>query len=300
MAMNAIASLVYNCAASLVSIIQVCLSSSFFIRFKKTDGRKEIFILGNGPSLQTNLARDIDFLKNQTVLCVNGFALSEAYPLLKPAYYLMADEAFWNYDELTEKTKKIVSEVTSSLVEKTTWDVMLLLPVKAKKYPHFITGILSNQHIRIQYFNTTPVKGFTQLCHFLLRHNLGIPSAQNVIIPGLMIAINLGYEKVYLLGADHSWHENYFIDDENRVCLKDVHFYEPAPRFTPLLYKGRPVKLYEQFESLARVFRIYHFIQTYARSQNVVIYNASEKSYIDAFERISMEKVKENFSVHLT
>ena len=53
-----------------------------------------------------------------------------------------------------------------------------------------------------------------------------MPRPRNVLIPSIMLAINSGYRRVYVAGADHSWLKTLSVDDENRVVSIQPHFYK--------------------------------------------------------------------------
>lgn len=280
-----------NVMLTIFSFIKVIFSIKYIPTFNKIDNENNIFILGNGPSLKINLERDINFLMQRTVLCVNGFSLSPEFKMIKPKYYLLADDAFWK-NNYSEDVNNFVSNVLESIVSTTSWPMKMFIPFKAKKNKQFINKLKKNKFINISYYNSNTIKGFVKINHLLFKYNLGMPSTQNVLIPSLMIAINLKYSKIYLLGADHSWHENYIVNENNIVCIKDAHFYDPNPVYKPLLNEGKPIRLHELFESLAKAFQTYHIIKHYADFQKVEVYNTSEKSYIDAFPRVKLNDIK--------
>lgn len=57
--------------------------------------KKECVILGNGPSLKKSLENDLDFISNRIVFCVNFFATSDYFEVVKPKFYVFADPGFW-------------------------------------------------------------------------------------------------------------------------------------------------------------------------------------------------------------
>lgn len=273
---------------SCVTIGRVVVKSKWFIRFPQRKDSENIIVLGNGPSLSVNLTRDLGVLEQHPVLCVNGFALSEAYEKIQPTYYVLADGAFWA-DELPEKTRKFVSSTFDAIDQKTCWPMTLFLPAEGlHSFRRKNAAIFSNPYILVQEYNTTVLRGFKGLVHTLLQCNLGMLSRQNVLIPSLILAINMGYKRILLLGADHSWHRNLFVTNDNLVCLKDDHFYDESQPPVTVMIGNRPSRLHEQFESLAKALRIYWEIAAYMQKKNAVIINASELSFIDAFPRAKL------------
>jgi hypothetical protein len=47
----------------------------------------------------------------------------------------------------------------------------------------------------------------------------------------------------------------------------------------------------ELFEAFATMFRGYDMLQVYAKSVGCKIYNASSKTFVDAFERVKPEQI---------
>ncbi len=96
----------------------------------------------------------------------------------------------------------------------------------------------------------------------------------------------MGYDTVYVAGADHSWMRTLAVDDNNEVVAIQEHFYKESGQEQQRVsheYKG--YRLHQIVESMAIAFRSYHRIENYARVKGVAIYNVTPVSYIDAFER---------------
>ena len=109
------------------------------------------------------------------------------------------------------------------------------------------------------------------------------------MVAAIFLAINLGYARIYLHGADHSWHEDLVLNEENIVCIKDRHFYDKGEvALTPWRIgdkNGTTWKMHEILMALSKKFQGYHVLAEYASYRKAKIYNASKKTYIDAFER---------------
>ncbi len=278
-----------NFFLTIFSLVQVTFKSRWFIKFPKAH-EKEIIVLGNGPSLNANLERDYNILLRNTLMCVNGFALSPYYEKLKPRYYVLADPAFWS-ETLPEERQKFINNTIQTISQKTTWPIILFLPFEGYNIFNKKSFFKNNPFILLQPYNDVPLRGFTFLIHKLLQLKLGVITKQNVILVCLILSINLEFKRIILLGADHSWHKNLHVTDDNRVVIIDEHFYHNEPNYIPLMINNRPSKLFEQFEALVKTFQAYWKIKSYAQERNAEIINASEVSYIDAFERRKLNKL---------
>jgi hypothetical protein len=244
-------------------------------------------ILGNGPSLNLSLDKHPSFFKDRPLLCVNGFSLAKEYSELKPSYYVMLDSSFWLH------SSDIVLEIIGNIKTKTTWKLCLLLPPQAKRSPYLSDLEKQNPNIRIVFFNYTVFKGFDRIGHFFYRRNMAMIQSQNVLAASLFLSVNMGFKDIYLFGADHTWHENLYINEENVLCVKHKHFYENEEKLSYMpFYKARHLaqtfRMDEIFHIFSKTFYGYVALNNYAISQNCRIYNASEVSFIDAFKRIKL------------
>jgi hypothetical protein len=109
-----------------------------------------------------------------------------------------------------------------------------------------------------------------------------------------MIAINRGYKKIILLGADHSWLKDLSVNDNNEALLNHKHFYDAQTSKPTRMYrhqKGTIRHLHEILEKLMISFRSYFEVKAWAEKNQVKIINATPGSYIDAFEREMLENV---------
>lgn len=176
--------------------------------------------------------------------------------------------------------------------ECTNWPLYLFVPMAAKK-SRLITSLVENKNVRILYINYVVFKGFKTLAYLFFKKNKAIIQSQNVLVTSLFLTVNMGYKKIELVGAEHSWHEELRVNDDNLVCMKHVHFYEKDSEIKLIpFYKSRhkheTFYMHEIFIVWAKVFYGHVQVNSYANSRGSKIYNASETSYIDAYERIKL------------
>lgn len=272
-----------NCINTSASLLKVLLFSKKAPDLPLPSGEK-CLVLGNGPSLRQTIEKHGDYLAAHPSLCVNTFCLSDEYLLLRPMYYVMLDPGLWFADN------KLIDETMSAIKTKTSWTLHLIVPYEAKR-SKLISSLGENSLIHIHYINYVVFKGFDSIAHSFYRKNKAMPQSQNVLVASLFLAINLGYKRIELFGADHSWHELLALNEDNIVCLKQVHFYENEAQvnyvpFYKAMHIDETFRMDEAFQAWAKVFHGYHRIRKYAESRDCLVYNASEKTYVDAFERI--------------
>lgn len=279
---NSTSTFLTNVLNSGISIVKVLIRSNLNIKNHPIKGIKKCVILGNGPSLSDSLIEYASILQNYQLIAVNGFALAKEYLVLKPNYYVLHDPAFWTAED------KLPEKIFNAIKSKTDWPLTIYIPNQAKN--SLLINSLISEKITIIYYNYVVYKGFTSLGHFLFNKNLAMPQSQNVLVACLFLTINMGFKDIYTLGADHTWHENLVVNENNVLCIKNVHFYSEETKvdFKPFR-KGLDVeetfKVYEIFEIWTKVFKGYEVISGYAKAKGSKIYNASKVSFIDTFER---------------
>ncbi|WP_459816514.1 6-hydroxymethylpterin diphosphokinase MptE-like protein [Geotalea toluenoxydans] len=284
--------IIINVAKTLYSVIRAvknCGNDKFLQLDNLT--KKDLCVLGNGPSLNHNLINNIDFITSRVSICVNDFISSDFFYTIKPSYYLLLDPAYWRHDSISEYIE-IRNSIFNRLNQNVDWCLTIIIPSIGKKELDWESIFDQNKNLKVAFINTTPISGYECVRHFLYKYQFGMPHAQNVLVAALFIGINLGFKNIFLLGADHSWHEELFVNNDNVACMKDRHFYDNGE------VKGVPFPMYHDsseipklhiiFDAFAKMFEGYHYIENYANYRGVQIYNASNKSYIDAFKRCAI------------
>ncbi len=279
-----------NLFASLLSIIKVILLSKFNLKIKKSAGGYDCVILGNGPSLNDTLKEDLNFAlgDKKKVIAVNSFVISEYYKRIKPDYYVLNAPEYW-LEVVSELHHKMRKDVFQNLILKTNWELTLFAPYQAKKSKMWKSLFESNPNIHTVFYNKTPVEGLTSINHFFFKKNFGMPRPYNVLLPSIFLALNMNFKKIFIFGADHSWHEEIRVDDANKVTVNHEHFYDKSEWRLPM-YKldGKEYRIHDVFRKLYLAFNGYFILREYSQSLNAEIYNASKLSYIDAFPKVKV------------
>lgn len=274
----------YNSAVQLcntaVSLLSVVIFSSFKCNKMINSIKHDIIsadcvVLGNGPSLKECLNNHIEVLDQKDLIAVNNFCFSEYFMILKPKYYILADPQFFDCKYSNEAVN--LQEDFLREIDKTNWGLFLFLPYQARKST-FVEKINKHEFIKIIYYNITPINCFSSIECWLFCHNLGMPIAQNVTCAAAFIMINLGYRCIYMLGIDHSWLKNFYVNDNNEIVFGDHHFYGNSEI-------KRGYSLGEWLLQLSITFNTHQRIHNYAIKKGTRIYNSTYGSYVDAYER---------------
>jgi hypothetical protein len=266
---------------TLISILSVFFFSKFSFRRNFTalikKNHNHCYLIANGPSLKQVFQNEKEIFEGQDVFTVNLFYETSFFYEMKPKNHIIADSGFWNP---TDDPRLI--EIHKNFKEKllkVSWDMNFFVPYAGYA---FIKDILkTNNKITIIPYNHTPVSGLKNISHFLYRNNLGMPIPTNVLNATIFIALNLGYKKLYLYGADHSWMKDLFIDEDNDICNYQNHFYDDEV----IPYKMKKGSLGEGLKGIVDAFESYKLLEDYSQSIGSKIVNKTKGSYIDVFDR---------------
>lgn len=260
-----------------LSVVVFSLPSTLVIRKNRIQGKGTIHILGTGPSLKKDYSAFLSGLsESDSLMVVNLFAITDLYEELKPQYYIIADPSFFTAEK---------NETVSALVSKTEWNVELFIPYTARKSP-LICTIKKNKFIHVNYLLNSPVfEGYDSINQFLYKHDMANPPYRNVLIAATFYCIKMRFSKIVIWGADHSWHEDLVLGNDNIVYIVDKHFYGENRKFAHLNKYGNHIKVHEEFFTIARALKVYHSLERFSRLYNCKIVNKSSKTWIDAFSR---------------
>lgn len=270
-----------NTLATIKSCVKQVVEKSAKIN-PANSATNQLIILGNGPSLRTNLNNDLDLLRSADTLAVNFAANTPEFSEIQPTYYLLADPHFFDKAGEDPNVGRLIENLNSI-----TFPMTLFVPAGAQKADSYF----HNHNLTVKHFSFTAVEGYTWFENAMMNSHRGMPRPRNVLIPSIMVGIWLGYKEIYLLGADHSWLKTLSVNDRNEVVSIQPHFYKEDSREQQRVnevYVNR--QLHEVLESMMIAFKSYHRIREYADRCGTQIFNSTPSSMIDAFERASLPR----------
>ena len=168
----------------------------------------------------------------------------------------------------------ILMDVLSNKVD---WELTLYIP-GTKRVQNEVSKKINNPNIKVVPFNSTRVIGLKSFRNWAYKHNLGIASSKNVLLPSIQLMLNKGYKTVYLYGAEFSWTKTYSVNPENgMIYTDDVHFYDKTR--IPLKKGGFKFDL----SCLVDALEATEIYADYSAYVGVNIINRTPGSFIDAF-----------------
>lgn len=244
---------------------------------------EKVAILGNGPSLAKELPALVAKRGEYDFMAVNFFAEDERFEELKPAYYILSDPMFFRATAMQQR----VDALYRLLAERVSWPMTLYVQYyNPEKFDY--RAALPNDNIRIVPFHTTLYEGFSSVRHWLFKRGLGSANYGTVVQVGEYVALLLGYRRLELYGVDHTLFDGLVVDEQNRLCRRDSHYYDVAPVEPKPIMKKVPAEPYTVAEYLAetaQLFRGHEILRDYAASLGAEIVNCTKCSLIDSYKR---------------
>ena len=267
--------------------------SSIHKHVKKGD---TIFILGNGPSLKEQLENSWSIMASSPCICVNSFVDTDWYTKIKPCVFVLMDPVWFLSDrsKIADPMRNKVETVFQNLFDKTEWNMDLIVPSYNTNCEH-LKQLEKNPFINILYVNVLNCSSYSNKKSMfeLFNKNMLAAPALNVLNTATYLAIFWKYEKIILIGADSSWLEELSVDQKtNVVYTEQKYFFGTLKRFCNIDSEyATPAKLHETLFYIRGAFEAYWLLREYADFNSVSVFNASKKSWIDAFERKSLEEL---------
>ena len=265
--------------------VKIILLSKWRIRLPDPE-TNDCIVLGNGPSLNQTILKYSDILSRATLFCVNNFIVSEYCKIYRPRHYVILDPGYFKM-----KTKQDITLTWSLLKSDVNWEMFLYVPYLYRNDSD-VRYFLNHKYVKIVFYNYTVVKTTGSLPFVLYKKKLASPQFYNVLGITIFLAINSGYKKIWLVGADHNWLDGIKVGEDNIPYRLDMHFYDKEDNETrkPIIepVSGKVLDMYTLYWSITKAFSSYNVIQRYAFYRNISIINASEYSNLDKFKRISL------------
>ena len=249
---------------------------------------RRLAILGNGPSLKCQMPALIASREweKADMMAVNFFALSEEFLALKPKYYVISDPMFFRKAGESER----ITALYQALAAKVDWPMTLYVQYYNPEHFDYQQAVGFNSNIRIVPFHTTVFHGFRKVEFWCYRRGLGSGNFGTVVQNAEFIGILLGYKQIELYGVDHTLLDGLCVDEQNRLCRRQSHYYdseptEPKPIYFNATNPPRPYTMHQYLAETAELFRGHEVLRDWAEEQGVKIINRTKGSLIDAYER---------------
>lgn len=256
--------------------------------FKISLTKKRAMVLGNGPSLKSDMQTILKRRVGADLYCVNAFALTEYFSKLKPNFYVFADPMYWR-DDINEDMKENRREIISALLE-ANWPTTVICPMAGVS---FLSNALSvSEHIQIVGVNRNECQfKIHSVQMFALKYGLATPNFINVAILALWWCIVKKVPEIELYGADFSSHLELRLDQHTgEASTGTKHFYEAnknnAMKKHHRKYMGGPQrKMHERFFQIWQAFYQMYLLSELSEAKNLRLTNFSSNTNLDTIIR---------------
>ena len=257
-------------------MVKILMFSRLKARIPVNTHDKTIYVLANGPSTHAFLKNPPIELASSKVLCMNFALLDDHIFKVEPDAYIVSDPNVFGKGEVLE----VVYDKYVRLVEilnKLDWNMILYVPFDFRS-GRFVKDIKNNK-IRICWFNRTPLVSSGRLLVLFYRLGLGLPKAESVIVAALGLAILNKPDTIKLVGVEHDWVHNLFVNEYNQVFYLLNHFYKGDKEYRSDLTMS------DFMLSQHRLFKSHERIRYLSDELNVKVINMTRTSLIDCYER---------------
>lgn len=233
----------------------------FMAKIRNSHPGESCFVIGNGPSLTVE---DLSALYERGV---DTFAVNRIYQIFpktdwRPTYYVSTDHVMIR-DKLAE-----VEQIPAKIK---------FIPLQNKYY----------QGIRVRdakYFFYNGLREKDQPDGFSLDCTDQVNARGTVTIDCIQLAMHMGYKHIYLLGIDHNFDK---IITENGEVVID-------PSVKNYFIEGYDDDVAKEVQhNLGTTTKAYYDVRRFVDKTDVKIYNASRKTKLEAFERVTFEEALE-------
>jgi len=249
-------------------------------QFYKIHQGKRCFILGNGPSINSE---DLSGLEDEFVFVVNQVAKSSYYEKIRPNYYFCVDPVFFSLDvsdaldcQTINSFKRLHSELCNPVC---------FIPARFKKDIERY-GI---KDLNIHYFVDS--YRMTEKCKKLIDYSKVVPSFCTVVQYAITMAVYMGFDEIYLLGCDNT----NIVATINSILKKDnndMYSYSVTENENKRMERMVNKNGLEAYcESYLFTLQDYRKLYEYCKQRNVHLVNCSSNSVIDSIPRQELRKV---------
>jgi hypothetical protein len=245
-----------------------------------------VFVFGNGPSSEAAVAALLPFRDQILVGCVNDFYRRDVFLQLKPDFYIISDPMYW-----LPETVDTYGVPLRAMLREVDWPMAFFMPFEGRK--GFQGTGAHSASVTVYPYNRTNAWGFTPAKRLFYRLGLGMPRPQNVLVAALFLLLKGGARRVYLTGAEHTWHQTLHLAENNVLHVIHANGGDTAEKFVPF-YKVEGKEVFtvpEIFAAWAAVHESYHDLNAWASDLGAKVENMTPNTFIDAFPRTSIERV---------
>ena len=268
----------------LISLIYSKIGTKFRVS-RKILQDKSVAVVMNGPTLRSDMLNLQRSEKDLSYICANHLADTDLFSELKPIVYVFSDPYFYN-EETSDELVNARNTTFKNIMAKCSWPMIVVMPNK-ESLEMFSKIFEENHQITVCWFNGSGFPSdYNAALGFMWERGLCAPPG-NVLVQSLYLCGFMSAKKIFLLGANWSFHTNIFVDQETNEFYKvREHVYGTSKELSYTCHrKIKKANLEHEFKSLYIGFRELRAVGDYLIQKQVRVVNYTQKSFIDVFSR---------------
>jgi hypothetical protein len=260
--------LLSQCKTILFELLNIKKRIILHRMWKKIGPKKKIaIVIADGPSFNKGIAKQIiSKRKFLDVIVMNNYCLNSFSKYLIPDYYLLSDpENFKTKNYLVKKKNKTLKKYILNP------SIKLVVPYGSRYEIYKKPYLQFNDSENLKTNNINP------------RYSRGYRS--NTGFKAIAFTLSLNYKKIFIIGFDYDYPRKIFLNNKNKLYLKDEHS-----------YGSKKIDCSYLFDSVGHA--MHWWAQDYWHLKKIAsskITNVTNNSLIDVFERMCFK----NFSKYL-
>lgn len=247
--------------------------------------KRSVVVAMNGPTLKDDISElelepgEVDFV------CANHLADMDLFAELKPSSYVFSDPYFFSSDaskDLVDAREKTFCNICSEC----DWDMTVFAPSR-KAWEFLRARFTLKGKIKVVRFNGLGAPAdYNSILGFLWDQGFCAPPG-NVLVQCLYLAVRSRCETIYLVGANWSFHESIYVDQNTNDFYKiRKHAYGTSKELGYTDWrKVNKSNVEQEFYAIYVGFRELRALSAYASYKGVKVINCTKKSFLDMFPR---------------
>lgn len=250
------------------------------VKFKNLHADKRCFIIGNGPSINSE---DLSLLKNEITFTVNQMPRNPNFKEIKTDYHIWSDEDFFKLNKTLPEDMELLEVMKGVNTEGNSPEVFYKYSALS-----MINEFELSKYLKINYFQDglQIFDGFNQRIDFTRI----IPSFTTVVHYTICLAIYMGFKEIYLLGCDCTGFITYA-----EVLMKDSkkfqYGYEVSENEKKRMKKTYVYSMADVLEGNMKILHVYEILNKYCKKRHIQLMNCTNSGVLDCLERKKLEDV---------
>lgn len=251
------------------------------IRYRNIHKGERCFVLGNGPSLNS---QDLSLLEKEIVFTCNQIARNPDFKKIKTNYHFWADPIFFRLDESKPEDIELLNTMKNVVTEDNIPQCFF-----ASEAFDFVKKLNLNSQLKISYYHPglRIHNGFDVDIDF----SKLVPSMYTVVQYAILLAIYMGFRGIYLLGCDSTGILTAVKSRINEDCENGYAYEITKNEKNRMLNRNEIISMEQELFGWSEIFKGYRLLNEYCMKRNIKLMNCTSGGVLDCIPRESYLKI---------